>query len=125
MRVGISTLLGVSVSTRVGPQSGVTFSGSKADGLVQYEASRVFYCSAYEESVRTLPEFCLLQMLVDRGFNLLILGPDGHPLEVTPGAAVKSYSDASLQYGHERVLVAMLRGERPWVEMPRCWRECA
>lgn len=95
--------------------------GSAEDSLVQYVPSRVFYCTAYEKCVGTKPEFLLLQALVDRGFNLLILGPDGHPMDVCPGAESAAYSDASLQFGHERVLVSMLRGERPWINMPSCW----
>lgn len=96
--------------------------GNEEDGLIEYVPSRVFYCVAYAEAVGTSPEFCLLQALVDSGFNLLILGPDGHPLDTTPGAVTAAYSDASLQFGHERVLVAMLRGERSWVDAPRCWQ---
>jgi hypothetical protein len=95
--------------------------GSEEDGLVQYVPSRVFYCTAYEEAVSALPHFCFLKGLVDNGFNLLILGPDGHPLEVSEGSVASAYADALLQFGHERVLVAMLRGERAWVDMPRCW----
>lgn len=99
--------------------------GSVDDALVQYVPSRVFYCTAYEQAVGTLPEFRFLKALVDAGFNLLILGPDGHHLEVSGSEVARAYDDARLQFGHERVLVAMLRGERPWVEMPRCWRDCA
>lgn len=97
--------------------------GTREDGLVQYVPSRVFYCTAFEKAVSELPEFHFLRDLVDRGFNLVILGPDGHPLHVTPGAVAEEYDNARLQFGHERVLVAMLRDEKPWVDKARCWRE--
>jgi hypothetical protein len=96
--------------------------GSKDDALVEYVPSRVYYCSAYEEAVSTTPEFRFLMDLVDRGFNLLLLGPDGHPLDVMPGATAEAYVDASLQFGHERVLVSLLRRERPWADKPQCWK---
>lgn len=95
--------------------------GPQEQGLVQYLPSRVFYCLAYEISVSQTPEFHFLHALVESGFNLLLLGPDGHPLDVATDATSEAYIDGSLQFGHERVLVSMLRGERPWASKPRCW----
>ena len=96
--------------------------GARADGLVGYVPSRVFYCVAYERSVSSLKEFQLLQALLNNGFNLLLFGPDGHPLRMEPGAASEAYMDGSLQFGHERVLVSMLRQEQPWLAMAPCWK---
>merc|ERR1719480_706974 len=54
--------------------------GAEADGLVAYVPSRAFYCTAYERATSALPEFRFLQALVRDGFDLLLLGPDGHPV---------------------------------------------
>jgi len=97
--------------------------GSPEDGVVQYVPSRVFYCTAYERAVSQLPEFKFLEGLVDDGFNVLILGPDGHPLELGAEHIDAAYVDPSKPFGHERVLVAMLRGERPWKKRKQCWRD--
>lgn len=99
--------------------------GPQSAGLVQYVPSRVFYCRAYEQAVREVPEFEFLADLVAEGFNLLLLGPDGHPMETTPEAVKEAYADAKLQFGHERVLVAMLRQESPWADQPLCWQSSA
>eukprot|EP00927_Polykrikos_kofoidii_P054556 TRINITY_DN48967_c0_g1_i1.p1 TRINITY_DN48967_c0_g1~~TRINITY_DN48967_c0_g1_i1.p1 ORF type:complete len:258 (-),score=43.12 TRINITY_DN48967_c0_g1_i1:213-986(-) len=96
--------------------------GGEEDKLVEYVPSRVFYCTAYEKAVSELPEMKLLKALVDDGFNLLLLGPDGHPIEAGGKHIRRAYADPSVPFGHERVLVAMLRGERPWAEASRCWR---
>jgi len=56
--------------------------GSRSAGLVQYVPSRVFYCCAYERSVSETAEFQFLMDLVDDGFSLLLMGPDGHPVDL-------------------------------------------
>lgn len=106
-------------------EKGVAIAGAcfGEECLVQYIQSRVFYCTAYEQATSKLPEMQLLHALVDDGFNLLILGPDGYPMDETAEDVRKAYADPSVPFGHERVLVAMLRGERPWAEAPRCWQE--
>uniref|UniRef100_A0A7S4KPH0 Uncharacterized protein n=1 Tax=Paramoeba aestuarina TaxID=180227 RepID=A0A7S4KPH0_9EUKA len=45
--------------------------------LFQWVESRWFYCLAYERALLTSPVFLLLKGLVDNGFNILLLGPDG------------------------------------------------
>jgi len=96
--------------------------GSAEQGLVKYVPSRVFYCTAYERAVASLNEFIVLKELVDAGFNLILLGPDGHPVDTSEGAVAEAYADGSLQFGHERVLLAMFRGERPWADVAPCWQ---
>jgi len=96
--------------------------GSAEHGLIQYVPSRVFYCNAYERTVASSSEFNVLKELVDAGFNFVLLGPDGHPVETSQGAVAEAYADASLQFGHERVLLAMLRGETPWADEATCWQ---
>lgn len=100
-------------------ERGATIAGACFGGdLVEYIPSRVFYCTAYERAIRTTAEFGLLKALVDAGFNLLLLGPDGYPLE---GSLEGAYNDSSVPFGHERVLVAMLREEMPWKDAAPCW----
>ena len=91
--------------------------------LVQYVPSRAFYCCAYQSAVSQVQEFKLLEDLVMEGFNLLLLGPDGHPVSEEADSMAKAYEDTSRPFGHERVLVAMLRKEFPWQTQSRCWLE--
>merc|ERR1712039_599551 len=96
--------------------------GSSTDLLVQYVPSRSFYCVAYEQAVAALPEFLFLKHLVQAGFNVLLLGPDGHPIDTDQGAVGTAYFDPNFQFGHGRVILALLREERPWASQPCCWR---
>lgn len=70
-----------------------------------------------------LEEFQLLEDLVAEGFNLMLLGPDGFPMSEERSAIAKAYKDGSRPFGHERVLVAMLRQEYPWQREARRWVE--
>jgi len=97
---------------------------------VGYVASRKYYCMAYAAAVSATAAFGFLESLRATGVNLLLLGPDGHPLFEGDGAreaatreAVATeivfgdaYADTRLQFGHERVLAALLLGQRPWTK---------
>mmetsp|Transcript_4367 Transcript_4367/g.8746 ORF Transcript_4367/g.8746 Transcript_4367/m.8746 type:complete len:336 (-) Transcript_4367:167-1174(-) len=88
--------------------------------LVPWVESRVWYCTAYEHSAAMTCAFAFLQNLVVQGVNLLLLGPDGFPLGSGADSAPSDngldavYHSEDHPFGHERVLVAMLRGQRPW-----------
>merc|ERR1712125_194611 len=73
--------------------------------------SRVWYCAAYEQSAANTCAFKLLRSLVSQGVNLLLVGPDGFAMDEGIEAA---YSSEENPFGHERVLAAMLLGQRPW-----------
>lgn len=86
-----------------------------------YVPSRQFYCYFYAKHVRALPEYAQLLNLVRTGTNVQIVGYDGHPPD---GKSVKEmYLDPLLQFGHERVLYALLKAdtegipdsELPWM----------
>ena len=88
-----------------------------------YVPARSFYCNAYEKALSKIQEFKFLEDLVAEGFNLMLLGPDGHPVSEEDGAVSNAYKDGKKQFGHERVLVAMLRQQFPWQKEPCCWLE--
>ncbi len=83
------------------------------DTIYQYVDSRYFYCKMYQHSLQRNPAYLFLRDLHLKGFNLLLMGPDGHPMS---GNATEDYVDTSKQFGHERVLVCMLLGLTPWEE---------
>eukprot|EP00754_Rhynchopus_humris_P005955 Rhum_TRINITY_DN12937_c0_g1::Rhum_TRINITY_DN12937_c0_g1_i1::g.55528::m.55528 len=87
--------------------------------LFQYIPSRVFYCEAYVEAAQKRPEMEFLQGLCDAGVSLLLLGPDGFPLGDTLESVQRSYAEPLRPFGHERVLVAMLRGYTVGELLPR------
>lgn len=76
-----------------------------------YIESRYFYCTYYEQLTRKLPDFKELQKLHKEGFNLNICGYDAFPIE----DITEAYLNPKHPFGHERVLYALLSGERPWV----------
>lgn len=81
------------------------------DGLEPWVKSRVWYCVAYEQSAGMTGAFTFLETLVSLGVNVLLLGPDGFPMEEGVDAA---YVSEDYPFGHERVLASMLMGSRPW-----------
>jgi hypothetical protein len=73
---------------------------------IDYITSRQFYCVFYERLVRQQPDFGDLAKLVDQGYNLRIIGFDGHD---TNGRSIEEwYLDPALPFGHEMVLYTML-----------------
>lgn len=99
-----------------GRVAGAVF-GNNAN-LIGYVDSRKWYCTAYAEAVQKTRAFKFLCALRDAGFNLLLMGPDGHPL--TEGSSwLDAYEDPSKPFGHERVLGCMLENKHdpllwPW-----------
>ena len=65
-------------------------------GSARYIASRPFYCVAYEAAIAGTKSFDLLERLAADGFNLLLLGPDGHPVEdyAAPAPATPRHTSA-------------------------------
>ena len=87
------------------PVAGAVFGNNKT--VFNYIDSRQFYCSAYAESVMKTPAFKLLRVLLYMKINLLLLGPDGHPMRMGESWTY-AYADTSRQFGHERVLAVLL-----------------
>ena len=97
------------------PIAGAVFGNEK--NIYSYIHSRQFYCSAYAEAVLPTPAFKLLSELLDLKFNMLLLGPDSHPMRMGESWGY-AYADTSKQFGHERVLAVLLSVDTakwPWV----------
>lgn len=84
-----------------------------------YALARVFYCTFYERLARETPEYKLLAQQRRGGANLLIAGYDGFDCDsaITAEDVRAWYADLNYPFGHEKVLVAMLLGVRPWSEL--------
>jgi hypothetical protein len=90
--------------------AGAVFGDDKR--LIPYQPSRVHYCRPYEQAVRQTPAYKFLDKLVGMGIDVLLVGPDGYPVETSWQDA---YMDTSKPFGHERVLACMLDTEDlPW-----------
>lgn len=87
---------------------------------LSYVESRQFYCTFYDRLARQTPEYARLEAMLADGYNLQLCGYDAHPVGEEPGAVERAYLDASVPFGHERVLYAMLtcppgqEHELPW-----------
>jgi len=108
--------------------------GWSSSPAVAWVPSGKFYCVAYDSAARQTPAFRFLVAARADGWNLLLGGPDGHPIGNVCGAAQGSpsvedvdsaYSSTRSPFGHERVLVAMLLGHTPWAQYPSLWPEAA
>jgi len=80
---------------------------------LDYVTSRQFYCNFYERLAKLEPDFKKLKDLRDKGYNLQIVGYDGHNVDNLE----KAYLDKNYSFGHELVLMAMLvlkEEEYPW-----------
>ena len=84
-------------------------------GTSGYITSRQFYCTFYmrlAESAPIIQEYgcnpiTYLRMLIGRGYNLQICGPDARHIE-TLDALYAAYLDPSKPFGHEFVILCML-----------------
>ncbi len=69
------------------------------------------YCHFYEQFALKDPAFAELKQMLERGYNMEIVGYDAfvptEPLET-------HYLDDSRPFGHELVLYSLLKGEKPW-----------
>lgn len=84
-----------------------------------YLDSRYFYCYWYTQLASRHPDLDLLNQVLDHGFNLLILGYDGYPVEEGDLAEIlwEHYCNTKRPFGHELVLYSLLvlsPGEYPW-----------
>jgi hypothetical protein len=94
------------------PIAGAVFGNDKT--IFNYIDSRRFYCGAYAEAVLKTRAFKLLKELLNINVNVLLLGPDGHPMRMGESWEY-AYADPSKQFGHERVLAVMLTKTKwPW-----------
>lgn len=76
----------------------------------KYFECRYFYCKVYENMAKYLKEFLHLKDLIEKGYNLQIVGYDGY--NVTK--SLKShYHDTSRPFGHELVLYTLLTVDDP------------
>jgi hypothetical protein len=94
--------------------------------------ARYFYCSIYENHVKSLPEFLALEKFLEDGYNLQICGFTGSSL---PDGEIKDvlytlYTDDKKPFRHELALCAMLtlsEDEYPWnkfhMEHPEVYAE--
>lgn len=89
-----------------------------------YIQSRVFYCTFYERLARTQESFLkLVDMLYEKGCNLLIAGFDARIVEsdCSDDDIQKWYEDDKMPFGHEMVLYTMLKLYKTPKEYP--WRK--
>jgi hypothetical protein len=80
---------------------------------LSYVESRQFYCTFYERLVTSTDNYTELRRMIDEGTNVQLCGYDAHPIvsqngESLADAITRAYLDASVPFGHERVLYAML-----------------
>lgn len=70
-----------------------------------YLESRYFYCHWYQKLAPQEKDFDTLVSLLENGFNLLLIGYDGYPVEKD---LWEHYLDTSRPFGHELVLYTLL-----------------
>ena len=85
---------------------------------LEYVPSRAVYYFAYDQAARTQRVYTFLDDLLASGVSLLLLGPDGFAMGDTLEEAKEAYCSTVHPFGHERVLVSMLRGYSPADLMP-------
>ena len=97
---------------------------------LSYVESRQVYCYYYTKSVLVDPEFLKLKDLIQKGYNLNIVGYDAYMPTKTLEDRIKSledriksleehYLDGSKPFGHELVLYTLLvckESEYPWIK---------
>ena len=74
----------------------------------------LFYCAFYENIVKNLDDFKILQEKINNGYNLQICGYDAYDVNTDIETC---YKDTKKQFGHELVLYTMLvypQEEYPW-----------
>jgi hypothetical protein len=80
--------------------------------LSYLEARRKIYCPIYAAEVIKTDSYKQLKKLNDDGYNLLLIGYDGYDPN---GKTLKEcFNDISRPFGHELVLLCLLKGEKPW-----------
>jgi hypothetical protein len=83
----------------------------KGEKLSYVEARKRIYCPIYSQLVVNTTAYRRLDNLLDKGYNIQILGYDGYDF-INEGKTLKMcVDDASRPFGHELVLAALLRNE--------------
>jgi hypothetical protein len=91
--------------------AGIYYNGA----LLSYSSARkLLYCRAYAELVVETKAWKRLVELRDEG-GLLIYGFDGYDFDSEGKTLQDCINDTSRPFGHELVLVSLLRGEKPWL----------
>jgi hypothetical protein len=86
------------------------FSYWKGKKLSYMEARKSIYCPLYAKYVVKTEAYKRLKSLLNQGYNLCIIGYDGRIIDDLK----KEFNDSSKPFGHEIVLVCLLRGVKPW-----------
>lgn len=81
------------------------------DVIYDYLESRYFYCQMYQYYASQTASYLFLDAVHQLGVNLLLMGPDGYPLSDN---IYQDYLNTTVPFGHERILVCMLLGLKPW-----------
>jgi hypothetical protein len=90
--------------------------------FLSYVESRQVYCEIYEYFALKTEDFATLKEAMESGMNLNIIGYDAHNVRRHVGKTLKeqfeaAYLDASVPFGHEVCLQALLLlayDDRPW-----------
>ena len=101
--------------------------------LLSPKFARRWYCCAYEAAVKASPGalriFNALASLMRQGYNVLLKGPDGFPLDAS--RLTDAYESKDASFGHERVAIALLNAEaghagwsRVWLNYAQKWPVC-
>lgn len=107
--------------------------GIDAMDLLSPKFARRWYCCAYEAAIKAsaaaLRIFDALASLMRQGYNVLLKGPDGFPLDAS--GLIDAYESREVSFGHERVAVTLLNAEaghvgwsRVWLDYPQKWPTC-
>jgi hypothetical protein len=75
-----------------------------------YIESRYFYCREYERLAKETADFEILRRMLERGYNLQIVGYDGHAVDKP---LYELYTTEWPPFGHELVLYTLLSVDNP------------
>jgi hypothetical protein len=82
---------------------------------LDYAAARVqIYIRKYVELIDNHPAVGALRAMIAAGDNVQILGYDGRDFTADGLTLAQCLADMTRPFGHELVITALLRGERPW-----------
>ena len=80
--------------------------------LSYLEARKEVYCPIYKQLASQTKAYKKIDKLLANGTNIQILGYDGYDYETEGKTLEECYNDGSRPFGHELVLVSMLRNEK-------------
>jgi len=97
------------------PKFSIYFDTNGNEQRYNYLQCRYFYCYFYEKFVIDSKNFKKLCEMINKGYNLNIIGYDGYNVSKS---LYEHYMDTSKPFGHELVLYTMLvendRDKYPW-----------